>query len=53
MRQRHFTPQEDSWHSFLLQAVIPRAVVQLEGLGKLKEFITSLGCEPATFQLVA
>jgi hypothetical protein len=30
----------------------PRAIVQLEGLGKLKKS-TSLGLEPATFQLVA
>jgi hypothetical protein len=33
--------------------VEPRAIVQLEGLGKLKNPMTSLGLEPVTFWLVA
>jgi hypothetical protein len=35
-----FYPQEDSWYSFLLEAE-PRAIVQLEGLGKLKKSTSS------------
>jgi hypothetical protein len=31
----------------------PRAILQLEGLGKLKNPITSSGIETVTFQLVA
>jgi hypothetical protein len=35
-RRPPFTPQEDSWYSFLLEAEsIP--IVQLEGLGQLKK----------------
>jgi hypothetical protein len=31
-----FYPQDDSWYSFLLEAEsTPRAIVRLEGLGKL------------------
>jgi hypothetical protein len=41
--------QEDSWYSFLLDAVDPRAMVQLEGLGKL----TLSRIEPATFRFIA
>jgi hypothetical protein len=48
MCQSPFTPQEDSWHSF----VDPRAIVRLEGLGKFKKII-SLGLDLATFRLVA
>jgi hypothetical protein len=33
--------------------VDPRAIVQLEGLGQLKNLMTSSGIEPATFRLVA
>jgi hypothetical protein len=33
--------------------VDPRAIVQLEELGQLKNPLTSLGIKPATFQLVA
>jgi hypothetical protein len=29
------------------------AIVQLEGLGQLKNPVTSLGIDPATFQLIA
>jgi hypothetical protein len=41
-------PQEDSWYSFLLEAI-----VRLEGLGQLKNPSTSSGIETATFRLVA
>jgi hypothetical protein len=51
MRRPRFTPQEDSWYSFLLEADDPMAIVQPEGLGQLKKS-TSSGLEPATFQLV-
>jgi hypothetical protein len=33
--------------------VDPRSIVRLEGLGKLKNTMTSPGIEPSTFQLVA
>jgi hypothetical protein len=33
--------------------VDPRAIVRLEGLGQLKNPVTSAGIEPATFRLVA
>jgi hypothetical protein len=33
--------------------VDPKAIVQLEGLGQLKNPMTSLGIKPATFKLVA
>jgi hypothetical protein len=33
--------------------VDPMVIVRLEGLGKMKNSITSLGIEPATLQLVA
>jgi hypothetical protein len=36
MRRPPFTPQEYSWYSFLLEAVDPRAIVRLGGLGQLK-----------------
>jgi hypothetical protein len=40
-----FTPQEDSWYLFLLRSLVdPRAIVRLEGLGKL----TSSVLESAT-----
>jgi hypothetical protein len=34
-------------------SVDPKAIVRLEGLGKLKSRMTSTGKEPATFRLVA
>jgi hypothetical protein len=38
---RNFTPQEDSWYSFLLEAEsTSRAFVQMEGLGQLKNQMT-------------
>jgi hypothetical protein len=50
-------PQADSWYSFLLEAEsqpsILGAIVQVEGLGQLKNPVTSLGMEPTTFWLVA
>jgi hypothetical protein len=53
--RRHLYPQEDSWHSFLLEAESTPGpyIVQLEGLGQLKNPMTSSGIEPATFRLVA
>jgi hypothetical protein len=41
--QPHFTPQEDSWYAILFEAVNPRAIVLLEGLGKLKESSDPIG----------
>jgi hypothetical protein len=39
-----FNPQEDSWYSFLLEAVsTPGAIVRLEGLGKLKKSNALIG----------
>jgi hypothetical protein len=46
--------QEDSWYSFLLDWVDPNAIVQLEGLGQLKNKpMTSSGIEPKTLRLAA
>jgi hypothetical protein len=54
IRRPLFTPQEDSRYSFLLKAEsTPRAIMRLEGLGQLKNPITSSGFESATFRLVA
>jgi hypothetical protein len=44
-----FTPQEDSWYSFLLEA---DSTPGLEGLSQLKNPVPSLVTEPATFRLV-
>jgi hypothetical protein len=42
--------QEDSWYSFLLEAEwTPGSQCGLEGLGQLKNPMTSSGMEPATF----
>jgi hypothetical protein len=47
-------PQEDSWYSFLLEAVsTPVPLVRLEGLGQLRNPMTSSGIEPAIFRLLA
>jgi hypothetical protein len=43
---------KDSWYSFLLEAESTTGPVQPEGLGQFKKS-TSLGHEPATFQLAA
>jgi hypothetical protein len=51
-RPQALYPQEDSWYTFLLETVDPRAIVRLEGLGQLKYPITSSGIEPATFWFV-
>jgi hypothetical protein len=48
-RRPPFTPQEDSWYSFLLEA---ESTPGLEGSGKLKKS-TSSGLEPETFLLIA
>jgi hypothetical protein len=45
LRAGHPLPPERFWYSFLLEAI-----VQLEGLGQLKNPMTSLGIEPATFR---
>jgi hypothetical protein len=46
-------PQEGSWYSFLLEAEsTPRAIMRLEGLGELKNPMTS-GIETVIFRLVA
>jgi hypothetical protein len=50
-RRPPFIPREDSWYTFLLEA--PMVIVRLEGLGQLKNPMTSAGIEPATFRLVA
>jgi hypothetical protein len=49
-----FTPQEDSWYSFVLEAEsTPRAIMLLEGLDQLKKNpMTSSGIKLATFWLV-
>jgi hypothetical protein len=42
-RRPPFGPQEYSWYSFMLEAEsTPRGIVRLEGLGQLKNVITSL-----------
>jgi hypothetical protein len=52
-RQQRFIPRKIFWYSFLSETN-PRAIVWLEGLGKLKKkSITSSGLDHATFQLVA
>jgi hypothetical protein len=49
-----FTLQEDSWDSFLLEAELtPRATMQLERLGQLKNAMASLGIKPVLCQLEA
>jgi hypothetical protein len=53
-RRPPFTPQEGSWHSFLLEAELtPGPIVRLERLGQLKKEFTLSWFEPATFRLVA
>jgi hypothetical protein len=49
-----FTPQEDFWYSFLIEAVVePRTRERLEGLDEMKNPMTASGIEPATFRLIA
>jgi hypothetical protein len=54
VRQPHFTPQEDSWTLFLLEAESARGP---SATGRIKSIeknaVTSSGLEPATFRLVA
>jgi hypothetical protein len=53
-RRPPFTPQKDFWHSFLLEAEsIPRVIMRVEGLGQLKNPITSSGIVHVTYRLVA
>jgi hypothetical protein len=48
-----FTPQENSWYSFLLEVgIIPRAIVPLKDEINGKSPLSSKGIEPATFYLV-
>jgi hypothetical protein len=48
-----FTPQEDFWYSFLLEAEsIPGGIVRLERLGQLNNPIISSGMEPGTFRFL-
>jgi hypothetical protein len=52
--QSPFTPQQYSWYSFVLRGrVEPRDIERLEGLGQLRNSVTSTGIEPATIRLVA
>jgi hypothetical protein len=44
-------PQEDSWYSFVRCWVDPRAIVRLEGLGQLKNPMTSSGIDEGIFPL--
>jgi hypothetical protein len=53
-RRPPFTPQEDSWYSFLLQAKsIAGAIVRLYDVGQLKILNDLIGNRTATFRLVA
>jgi hypothetical protein len=46
-------PKEDSWYSFLLETELTSgACLRLEGLGQLKNPVTSSGIELAIFRLV-
>jgi hypothetical protein len=50
MRRPPFTPQDDFWYSFMLEA---EPTPELEGLDQLKNPITSSVFEPMTFWLEA
>jgi hypothetical protein len=53
MRWLPFTPQEDSWYSFMLEAESTSGLEQLEGLGQLKNPVALSAFEPTSFWLVA
>jgi hypothetical protein len=52
MHWSRFPPQENSLHSFLLEAD-PKAILRLVVLSQLKNAITSPGIESATFGFAA
>jgi hypothetical protein len=53
-RRPLFTPQEDSWYSFLLEAEsTPGPVCGWKYYVNLRNLMTSPETEPATFRLVA
>jgi hypothetical protein len=51
--QPPFTTRKIPWYSTVRGGVDPRAIVQLEGLGQLKNSMNSSGIEPVTCWLVA
>jgi hypothetical protein len=50
---RHLPPGRLLVFISVIACIDPRAIVRLEGLGQLKDPVTSLGIEPTTFRLVA
>jgi hypothetical protein len=53
MCQPSFTPRGFLVLISVIGSVDPRAILQLEGSGQMKNPVTSLEIEPVTFQLVA
>jgi hypothetical protein len=45
--------QEDSWNSILLEVEADPRAMRLEGLGEMKNTMSSSEIKPTTFQLVA
>jgi hypothetical protein len=52
MHRSRFTPQEDSLHSFLLEADL-KGIIMLEALSQLKNSVISPGIESATLGCAA